>query len=104
MARDNRATVEQFIQAMMTNDVEAQDRLLADDFVEEYPQSASASAARTTGARSSRTIRAEHRKRQARPVPPQSRRPSRAREISSPSPVRSHIRTARRGSSSPWSN
>src|SRR5207249_10786068 len=39
MARDNRATVEQFIQAMMTNDVEAQDRLLADDFVEEYPQS-----------------------------------------------------------------
>ena len=39
MAKDNRATVEQFIQAMMTNDVEAQDRLLADDFVEEYPQS-----------------------------------------------------------------
>jgi len=39
MARDNRATVEQFIQAMMTNDVEAQDRSLADDFVEEYPQS-----------------------------------------------------------------
>ena len=39
MAKDNRATVEQFIQAMMTNDVEAQDRLLSDDFVEEYPQS-----------------------------------------------------------------
>ena len=39
MAGDNRATVEQFIQAMMANDIEAQDRLLSDDFVEEYPQS-----------------------------------------------------------------
>jgi ketosteroid isomerase-like protein len=36
---DNRKTVEQFLQAMATNDWEAQDRLLADDFVEEYPQS-----------------------------------------------------------------
>src|SRR5438309_9550963 len=36
---DNRKTVEQFIQAMATNDWEAQDRLLTDDFVEEYPQS-----------------------------------------------------------------
>ena len=36
---DNRKTVEQFIQAMAANDFEAQDRLLADDFVEEYPQS-----------------------------------------------------------------
>jgi ketosteroid isomerase-like protein len=36
---DNRTTVEQFIQAMATNDFEAQDRLLAEDFVEEYPQS-----------------------------------------------------------------
>jgi len=36
---DNRTTVEQFVQAMMKNDVEAQDRLLSDDFVEEYPQS-----------------------------------------------------------------
>jgi ketosteroid isomerase-like protein len=39
MAGDNRATVEQFTQAMMANDIEAQDRLLSDDFVEEYPQS-----------------------------------------------------------------
>jgi len=36
---DNRKTVEQFVQAMATNDWEAQDRLLTDDFVEEYPQS-----------------------------------------------------------------
>jgi ketosteroid isomerase-like protein len=36
---DNRKTVEQFIQAMATRDWEAQDRLLTDDFVEEYPQS-----------------------------------------------------------------
>jgi len=36
---DNRKIVEQFIQAMATNDWEAQDRLLSDDFVEEYPQS-----------------------------------------------------------------
>jgi ketosteroid isomerase-like protein len=36
---DNRKTVEQFIQAMATSDWEAQDRLLTDDFVEEYPQS-----------------------------------------------------------------
>jgi len=36
---DNRTTVEQFVQAMMKNDVEAQERLLSDDFVEEYPQS-----------------------------------------------------------------
>src|SRR2546430_8036730 len=36
---DNRTIVEQFTQAMMMNDVEAQDRLLSDDFVEEYPQS-----------------------------------------------------------------
>jgi len=36
---DNRKTVEQFIQAMATNDLEAQDRLLTEDFVEEYPQS-----------------------------------------------------------------
>jgi ketosteroid isomerase-like protein len=36
---DNRKVVEQFIQAMATNDWEAQERLLTDDFVEEYPQS-----------------------------------------------------------------
>ena len=36
---DNRAVVEQYINAMMKNDVEAQDRLLSDDFIEEYPQS-----------------------------------------------------------------
>ncbi len=36
---DNRTTVEQFLQAMGTNDVEAQERLLSDDIVEEYPQS-----------------------------------------------------------------
>jgi ketosteroid isomerase-like protein len=36
---DNRATVEQFLSAMATNDVEAQERLLSDDIVEEYPQS-----------------------------------------------------------------
>ena len=36
---DNRKTVEQFIEAMAANDFEAQDRLLTDDFVEEYPQS-----------------------------------------------------------------
>jgi ketosteroid isomerase-like protein len=36
---DNRKTVEQFIQAMAANDLEAQDRLLTEDFVEEYPQS-----------------------------------------------------------------
>jgi ketosteroid isomerase-like protein len=39
MPADNRATVEQFVQAMADNDVEAQDRLLSDDFVEQYPQS-----------------------------------------------------------------
>jgi ketosteroid isomerase-like protein len=39
MAADNRTTVEQLIQAMATNDIEAQERLLADDIVEEYPQS-----------------------------------------------------------------
>jgi ketosteroid isomerase-like protein len=39
MASDNRKIAEQFIQAMAANDWEAQDRLLADDFVEEYPQS-----------------------------------------------------------------
>ena len=39
MASDNRKTVEQFIQAMGTSDWEAQERLLTDDFVEEYPQS-----------------------------------------------------------------
>jgi ketosteroid isomerase-like protein len=36
---DNRTIIEQFIQAMAQNDWEAQDRLLSDDFVEEYPQS-----------------------------------------------------------------
>lgn len=36
---DNRTTVEQYLGAMMKNDVEAQERLLSDDFVEEYPQS-----------------------------------------------------------------
>ena len=36
---DNRTVVEQFVQAMIKNDVEAQDRLLSDDFVEDYPQS-----------------------------------------------------------------
>src|SRR5437660_10934325 len=36
---DNRTTVEQFLQAMGTNDVEAQERLLSDDIVEEYLQS-----------------------------------------------------------------
>jgi ketosteroid isomerase-like protein len=39
MAADNRTIVEQFIQAMATNDWEAQERLLSDDFVEDYPQS-----------------------------------------------------------------
>jgi ketosteroid isomerase-like protein len=36
---DNRTTVEQFLRAMAANDIEAQERLLSDDFVEEYPQS-----------------------------------------------------------------
>lgn len=36
---DNRTIVEQLIQAMAKNDLEAQERLLADDIVEEYPQS-----------------------------------------------------------------
>ena len=36
---DNRTTVEQFLKAMAANDIEAQERLLSDDFVEEYPQS-----------------------------------------------------------------
>ncbi len=36
---DNRKTVEQFVQAMAASDMEAQDRLLADDIVEDYPQS-----------------------------------------------------------------
>lgn len=36
---DNRATVEQFLSAMAANDIEAQERLLSDDIVEEYPQS-----------------------------------------------------------------
>jgi ketosteroid isomerase-like protein len=36
---DNRTTVDQLMQAMAANDVEAQERLLSDDIVEEYPQS-----------------------------------------------------------------
>lgn len=36
---DNRSVVEQYLSAMGKNDVEAQERLLSDDFVEEYPQS-----------------------------------------------------------------
>ena len=36
---DNRTIVEQFLQAIAANDIEAQDRLLSDDVVEEYPQS-----------------------------------------------------------------
>jgi ketosteroid isomerase-like protein len=36
---DNRTIVEQFLSAMATNDFEAQERLLSDDIVEEYPQS-----------------------------------------------------------------
>jgi ketosteroid isomerase-like protein len=36
---DNRAIVEQFMSAMATNDIEAQERLLSDEFFEEYPQS-----------------------------------------------------------------
>ena len=36
---DNRTTVEQFLKAMAANDIEAQERFLSDDFVEEYPQS-----------------------------------------------------------------
>jgi len=36
---DNRTIVEQFLSAMATNDVEAQERLLSDDIVEEYQQS-----------------------------------------------------------------
>ena len=36
---DNRATVDKFLSAMAANDIEAQDRLLSDDIVEEYPQS-----------------------------------------------------------------
>jgi ketosteroid isomerase-like protein len=36
---DNRTIVEQFLKAMAANDVEAQERLLSDDIVEEYPQS-----------------------------------------------------------------
>jgi ketosteroid isomerase-like protein len=39
MAADNRKIVEQYLQAMGANDIEAQERLLSDDFVEEYPQS-----------------------------------------------------------------
>jgi ketosteroid isomerase-like protein len=36
---DNRTVLEQYGQAMSASDTEAQDRLLTDDFVEEYPQS-----------------------------------------------------------------
>ena len=36
---DNRTTVDQLMQAMAANDVEAQERLLSDDILEEYPQS-----------------------------------------------------------------
>ena len=36
---DNRKIVEQFVQAMAASDMEAQERLLADDIVEDYPQS-----------------------------------------------------------------
>ena len=36
---DNRSIVEQYLSAMGKNDVEAQERLLSDDIVEEYPQS-----------------------------------------------------------------
>ena len=36
---DNRTIVEQYLSAMAANDVEKQEQFLADDFVEEYPQS-----------------------------------------------------------------
>ena len=36
---DNRSIIERFAQAIGANDTEAQDRLLADDIVETYPQS-----------------------------------------------------------------
>lgn len=36
---DNRTIIERFAQAIGANDTEAQDRLLADDIVETYPQS-----------------------------------------------------------------
>jgi ketosteroid isomerase-like protein len=36
---DNRKTVEQYLTGMATNDIEAQERVLSDDLVEEYPQS-----------------------------------------------------------------
>ena len=36
---DNSTIVQQFLTAMAGNDIEAQERLLSDDIVEEYPQS-----------------------------------------------------------------
>jgi len=36
---DNRTIVEQYLSAMAANDVEKQEQLLSDDFVERYPQS-----------------------------------------------------------------
>jgi len=36
---DNRTVVDQYLEAMAMNDVEAQERLISDDIVEEYPQS-----------------------------------------------------------------
>jgi len=36
---DNRTVVDQYLEAMVMNDVEAQERLISDDIVEEYPQS-----------------------------------------------------------------
>ena len=66
---DNRTTVEQFLRAMAANDIEAQERLLSDDFVEEYPQSGERIRGKTIGARSSRTTRVEHREKRARRTP-----------------------------------
>jgi ketosteroid isomerase-like protein len=37
--KDNRAIVERFVRGMASNDIEAQEEVLADDIVEEYPQS-----------------------------------------------------------------
>lgn len=37
--RDNRSVVEQFWSAIKSKDLDAQDRLMADDYVQEWPQS-----------------------------------------------------------------
>jgi len=83
---DNRTIIERFAQAIGANDTEAQDRLLADDIVETYPQSGE-------------IIRGKANRRGIIENYPGGT-PRETSEVSSPRSARSPIRTARRGATS----